>query len=188
MEITNFTISKMMGRVSMLLIALCMFSFVDEVSAQGGATCATAQAVTAGTHTAGMLAGGGASNNCVTGATSAAWYSFTPTAAGTIDITSENDPNLIDTRLSFYDGTCAALNCIDFDDDDGAGLTSLLTGLDVCPGTTYYIEWDDRWDDTSFTWDLTFNASTAGPDNSTCLLYTSPSPRDRTRSRMPSSA
>ena len=26
------------------------------------------------------------------------------------------------------------------------------------------------------------------PDNSTCLLYTSPSPRDRTRSRMPSSA
>ena len=28
----------------------------------------------------------------------------------------------------------------------------------------------------------------AMPDISTCLLYTSPSPRDRTRSRMPSSA
>ena len=27
-----------------------------------------------------------------------------------------------------------------------------------------------------------------GDDNSICLLYTSPSPRDRTRSRMPSSA
>ena len=27
-----------------------------------------------------------------------------------------------------------------------------------------------------------------GPDLKTCLLYTSPSPRDRTRSRMPSSA
>ena len=26
------------------------------------------------------------------------------------------------------------------------------------------------------------------PDSPTCLLYTSPSPRDRTRSRMPSSA
>ena len=26
------------------------------------------------------------------------------------------------------------------------------------------------------------------PDSTTCLLYTSPSPRDRTRSRMPSSA
>ena len=28
----------------------------------------------------------------------------------------------------------------------------------------------------------------AAPDGYTCLLYTSPSPRDRTRSRMPSSA
>jgi len=28
----------------------------------------------------------------------------------------------------------------------------------------------------------------AGDDNELCLLYTSPSPRDRTRSRMPSSA
>ena len=37
------------------------------------------------------------------------------------------------------------------------------------------------------------NLEKAGVDNakaliSTCLLYTSPSPRDRTRSRMPSSA
>ena len=31
-------------------------------------------------------------------------------------------------------------------------------------------------------------AATRGGDDETCLLYTSPSPRDRTRSRMPSSA
>ena len=30
--------------------------------------------------------------------------------------------------------------------------------------------------------------SSGDPDTSNCLLYTSPSPRDRTRSRMPSSA
>ena len=30
--------------------------------------------------------------------------------------------------------------------------------------------------------------STSGTDTTACLLYTSPSPRDRTRSRMPSSA
>ena len=30
--------------------------------------------------------------------------------------------------------------------------------------------------------------ATTPPKNQTCLLYTSPSPRDRTRSRMPSSA
>ena len=31
-------------------------------------------------------------------------------------------------------------------------------------------------------------AKTISKDNKACLLYTSPSPRDRTRSRMPSSA
>ena len=42
------------------------------------------------------------------------------------------------------------------------------------------------------TGDLTFDEFTARNANitgyTTCLLYTSPSPRDRTRSRMPSSA
>ena len=31
-------------------------------------------------------------------------------------------------------------------------------------------------------------SSRSAEDNASCLLYTSPSPRDRTRSRMPSSA
>ena len=33
-----------------------------------------------------------------------------------------------------------------------------------------------------------YSGDTDGIDIGTCLLYTSPSPRDRTRSRMPSSA
>ena len=33
-----------------------------------------------------------------------------------------------------------------------------------------------------------YHAKSAGVRTYTCLLYTSPSPRDRTRSRMPSSA
>ena len=33
-----------------------------------------------------------------------------------------------------------------------------------------------------------FNSLKSTPKNEDCLLYTSPSPRDRTRSRMPSSA
>ena len=36
--------------------------------------------------------------------------------------------------------------------------------------------------------DLNFSALVLGSGGSSCLLYTSPSPRDRTRSRMPSSA
>ena len=35
---------------------------------------------------------------------------------------------------------------------------------------------------------FTLNAATAASQIDGCLLYTSPSPRDRTRSRMPSSA
>ena len=41
------------------------------------------------------------------------------------------------------------------------------------------------WSDQVF---LTGGIVTARPLRKTCLLYTSPSPRDRTRSRMPSSA
>jgi len=37
-------------------------------------------------------------------------------------------------------------------------------------------------------WDFTFAIGDDHTDEDTCLLYTSPSPRDRTRSRMPSSA
>jgi len=150
-------------------VMLCLFSGLNEVSAQGGDDCATAQAVMAGTHNATTFAGAGAANNCNTAATMAKWYSFTAPGPGTVDITSENDPNLPDTRLSVYDGSCAALNCIADDDDGGAGLTSLITGLAVCPGTPILIEWDDRWDNTDFTWDLTFTAAAAGPANSAAL-------------------
>ena len=40
---------------------------------------------------------------------------------------------------------------------------------------------DEVWDQSD--WIISFSG-----ENITCLLYTSPSPRDRTRSRMPSSA
>ena len=44
--------------------------------------------------------------------------------------------------------------------------------------------WDARILGPEETWDL----ATKGSQDWVCLLYTSPSPRDRTRSRMPSSA
>ena len=40
----------------------------------------------------------------------------------------------------------------------------------------------------TFTGQRSSNATARKVDYGTCLLYTSPSPRDRTRSRMPSSA
>ena len=60
---------------------------------------------------------------------------------------------------------------------------------------TVYIDEDNNhrleWDTAQITvqrGDTRLDYTTAAGDPSACLLYTSPSPRDRTRSRMPSSA
>ena len=47
---------------------------------------------------------------------------------------------------------------------------------------------DDNYTAMEHHWDESFGYFGAALDYNTCLLYTSPSPRDRTRSRMPSSA
>jgi hypothetical protein len=123
-----------------------------------GDDCVTAVPVTPGTYTAnGPSSGGGAANNCFSGASNADWYSFTPTCDGTIDVTSTNDPSLTDTRLSVYSGTCGALSCVASDDDGGTGFTSTVSGVAVTAGNTYYIEWDDNWSGNGFQWDLVFN-------------------------------
>jgi len=49
-----------------------------------------------------------------------------------------------------------------------------------------YPEWDASRCNLRDDWPLWDDDRTGDPDS--CLLYTSPSPRDRTRSRMPSSA
>ena len=51
-------------------------------------------------------------------------------------------------------------------------------------GSQFRINHDELFDKTRFEINSFFNS----PNSRTCLLYTSPSPRDRTRSRMPSSA
>ena len=79
------------------------------------------------------------------------------------------------------------------------GKTSNPTYEDVCSGTTGYVEVLRVEFDTSVItlkdilhiFFATHNPTTLnqqGNDIGTCLLYTSPSPRDRQKSRMPSSA
>ena len=58
-------------------------------------------------------------------------------------------------------------------------LINLMEGVEDIPETVLYEGLDFRWESFSDYLDVL---------DSTCLLYTSPSPRDRTRSRMPSSA
>ena len=55
------------------------------------------------------------------------------------------------------------------------------------PATVEHAEWQAKMNEISHLAELLILKQRHGPTG-TCLLYTSPSPRDRTRSRMPSSA
>ncbi len=135
-----------------------------------GETCATAVSINPGVHSAdGPNSGNGATNICFgTGTINHSdWYSFTPDCDGEITISSDYAINATnnaeDTRLSVYSGDCNNLVCEDNSDDDGInfGLASIVSNMPVIGGTTYYIEWDDRWDDLPFEWTLDFTLSGA---------------------------
>jgi len=142
---------------ALTLILTVIFSFTFISANAQGDNCATAvQITTNGTYTAdGPSTGGGATHQ--SNATNADWYYFTAPSAGEIEVSACNLGS-VDTRLWIYDGSCVALNPID-DDDDGCTtfqFASVLTNIVVTSGTTYYIEWDDQWDDTTFQFTFTF--------------------------------
>lgn len=128
----------------------------------GGAGCANAEVVTAGTYvtTGPDAVGGAAANNCFGGAADATWYEYTPTSNVVATVSSGIDPASTDTRLSIYDGSCGALNCVASNDDIDffAGNYRSSASFAATAGTTYYIEWDDRWDGSGFEWELTEEA------------------------------
>lgn len=91
------------------------------------------------------------------GASNGEWYVYTPTFSQFVTITADSDlipgNNGKDTRVNIYTGSCGSLVCHAGDDDAGAGFTSEV-GFDVVAGETYYIGWDDRWDNSGFEWRL----------------------------------
>ena len=100
------------------------------------------------------------------GATAGEWYKFIPSVDDTVTISSDSNdiPGNAgkDTRVHIYSGSCGALNCLAGDDDAGAGFTSVVT-FGVTAGTTYYIAWDNRWDSSSFEWELSLGGSAPPP-------------------------
>jgi hypothetical protein len=154
------------------LLLSCLM-LVSGYGAFAQASCAAATNITAnGTFTSGAITGtysnpcyGGTTNNAGA-AIKARWWKYTPTANGEITVTSDLAANPIattDTRVSVLKGTCAALTCMDYNDDvDPAAATpnykSTVT-VPVASGTTYYIEWDNYWAATSFTFQFTFTAT-----------------------------
>ncbi|MGK0387426.1 MAG: hypothetical protein ACI94Y_000152 [Maribacter sp.] len=166
-----------MKKILFLFIAVAMYSL--NISAQSD--CATATALPnlagGGSHTETAIVivdatlggiGGGA------GSYDAAWFSFTPTQGGLIDVSACLGG--ADTRVYIHDN-CAGPSIADNDDacafaPDGTGsaYASAITGQAVTGGTTYYIEWDDRWEVGPFDWSITYTAVNA-PD---CATLTAP--------------
>ncbi|MBN2729915.1 MAG: T9SS type A sorting domain-containing protein [Bacteroidales bacterium] len=145
---------------NIFILFLLLSTAISYSAMAQGDNCATAvQIITNGTYTAnGPATGGGATN---IDATNADWYYFTAPTAGVIDVSACNLSS-IDTRLYIYDGSCATLNQLATSDDECTTyqFASFLNGIPVSAGTTYYIEWDDRWSQNGF--DFTFNFTSYG--------------------------
>jgi hypothetical protein len=88
-----------------------------------------------------------------------AWYKFIAPSNGTVAITSNLPanvaPNSVDTRVSVWQGTCAALVCLGGADDISATNYLSSFNFNAVGGTTYFIQWDSRWSALGF--DFSFN-------------------------------
>lgn len=129
---------------------------VPEAQAQGTA-CGTATVVGTGTHlaTSPTTVGGTYDAGCFGGGPfNAGWYSYTPAASGAMQVTS--CAAAVDTRVSIFTG-CGVSTCVGFNDDAPCGNFASDATVAVTGGTTYYIQWDDRWGDVgNFSWDLNY--------------------------------
>jgi len=137
-------------------------SFSDACPANQD-TCATADTVTEGTITGTVINDGtlGGQGDTVTTRDSA-WFAYTAAADGTITVGSCGGG--ADTRLYIFDacgGTAIANGDDECDLGTGSNFASEVADLAVTAGTTYYIEWDDRWSSGPFDWSITYTAPPA---------------------------
>lgn len=143
-----------------ILTAFTLIAF-PSLHAQGD-LCSGAWLIGPGVHASdGPSSGGGAT---MADATNADWFSFDPVTAGYITVQSCLD-GAADTRVHIHTGSCGTLTTLG-SDDDGCPQgyppgNSLLANVPVTPGNLYFIEWDDRWDDGAFTWELIFHTCPA---------------------------
>lgn len=127
-------------------------------------TCATAIPVVAGMTTVGTIVGTDVPTpTCMPGTATiplSEWYTYTPTQNHSVTITTDIDINTgLDTRIHIYTGTCGNLVCYASDDDTGVignGYLSIVT-FNVFANTTYHLAWDNRWNNSGFTFQLIEN-------------------------------
>ncbi|MEM1216847.1 MAG: T9SS type A sorting domain-containing protein, partial [Bacteroidota bacterium] len=93
------------------------------------------------------------------------WYAFTPEFDGAITINSCEFSGS-DNHVFIYTGDCATFSGLTLvAANDNAGeevcplneLASFIGDFAVTAGTTYYIEWIDRWSEDAFSWELSYD-------------------------------
>ena len=144
-----------MKKITFFLVA--MLAFCWQGYSQD--TCGTATAVTPGTITGTTITDGTGSSEMAPSGTDSAWFVYSATADGTIDVNSCGGG--ADTDLSIGTGACGTLTILGQNDDscdlgNGNNYASEVTGIAVTAGTDYYIEWSDEWSDGPFDWNLIF--------------------------------
>ncbi len=122
---------------------------------------------TTGIHNAiGPNQGNGGSN----GGRHANWFVYTPAVDGELSVNSCD--MMVDTRLFIHSGDCMNLTQEASSDDNcslgngsGNNWASEIIGLCVVGGVDYYIEWDDRWSQSGFDFEVQFETDTFYVDN-----------------------
>ena len=104
-------------------------------------------------HVVNTINEGNGCHNCSGGAQHAQWFSFVVPEDLFFSVNSCFDDG--DQRLWIYEGSCDDLNQIAASDDD-CGLNVNINQLLLNKGDTIYLEWDDRWDDDSFIFDIEY--------------------------------
>ena len=151
----------------LLTLTFTTFSFAQTSSD----TCVDANSATAitgpGTFTVTVIDGAEIPDPICTntggGATNGEWYRYIPSDNYYVTVSTDLPQNAgRDTRVNIYTGTCGALTCVAGDDDAGAGYLS-VSSFNVVAGQTYYIAWDDKWEDDGFDFELTESTNTPPP-------------------------
>lgn len=156
----------MTTKKTFFLLFMGFSTFVNALFAQTGGGCAQAIAIQTGSFRCdSMIEGAATFSGIEPFPTKAKWYKFTPTQDGVVTISACNAG--ADTRVFLFQGNCNTLTLFGFNDDycaDGLGdMYASDIARFVKANQTYYIEWDNAWDDTPFNFTVTFSTATPGP-------------------------
>jgi hypothetical protein len=163
-----------------LVFIVCLFSVTILAAQNNGGGCSRAITIAPGNHRIdSMIAGAASFSGVFPFPDGAKWYKFTPLQDGLLRVSSCGQNS--DTRVFLYTrnaNNCDSLQWAGFNDDfcvsdttSGDAYAANLVKL-VKANTTYYVEWDNAWDTTLFTFNLAFTANPMILPNQTCATAT----------------